>query len=112
MCVFPASQSRSVDTNGATPYGPDGLKRRQENRAGWPKSDPEAKCYMPGLPRATYMPYPFQIVQGENDILFMYEYPGANRVVHMTNHPQPPVDSWMGWPNGKWDGATLVIHVR
>jgi hypothetical protein len=58
------------------------------------------------------MPYPFQIVQGKNDILFIYEYASANRVVHMTNHTEAPVDSWMGWSNGKWDGDTLVIEVK
>ena len=112
MFAMPAGQSVIVDNNGAIPYTPEGLKKRQENQAGWPKSDPEAKCYMAGLPRATYMPYPFQIVQGEKDILFIYEYAGATRSVHMTNHSEAPVDSWMGWSNGKWDGDTLVIEVR
>ena len=63
---------------------------------------------MPGLPRANYMPYPFQIVQGQKDILFVYEYASSNRIVHMSNHTEAPVDSWMGWSNGKWDGDTLV----
>jgi len=112
MFAIPAGQSLIVDNGGTIPYTPEGLKRRQENRAGWPKSDPEAKCYMPGLPRATYMPYPFQIVQGANDMLFIYEYAGANRTVHMISHTESPVDSWMGWSNGKWDGDTLVIDVR
>ena len=78
---------------------------------GWPKSDPEAKCYMAGIPRSTYMPYPFQIVQGQKDILFVYEYASSNRIVHMDKPSEPPVDSWMGWSNGKWDGNTLVIEV-
>ena len=112
LFAIPAGQSVIVDNNGTIPYTPDGLKKRQENQAGWPKSDPEARCYMPGLPRATYMPYPFQIVQGEKDILFIYEYAGANRTVHMVNHTESPVDSWMGWSNGTWDGDTLVIDVR
>src|SRR5881628_933311 len=112
MFAIPAGQSVIVDNNGTIPYTPEGLKKRQENQAGWPKSDPEAKCYMPGLPRATYMPYPFQIVQGKSDILFLYEYAGANRTVHMTNHTESPVDSWMGWSNGKWEGDTLVIGVN
>ena len=112
MFAIPPGQSVIVDNNGTIPYKPEGLKKRQENQAGWPNSDPEAKCYMPGLPRATYMPYPFQIVQGNDDILFIYEYAGANRVVHMTNHTESPVDSWMGWSNGKWDGDTLVIEVK
>ena len=112
MFAVPPGQSVIVDNNGMIPYTPDGLKKRQQNQAGWPKSDPEAKCYMAGLPRATYMPYPFQIVQGEKDILFIYEYAGANRSVHMTNHTEAPVDSWMGWSNGRWDGDTLVIEVN
>ena len=112
MFAVPPGQSVIVDNNGMIPYTPDGLKKRQQNQAGWPKSDPEAKCYMAGLPRATYMPYPFQIVQGEKDILFIYEYAGANRSVHMTSHTEAPVDSWMGWSNGRWDGDTLVIEVN
>ena len=66
---------------------------------------------MPGIPRATYMPYPFRIVQGDGDILFVYEFASANRIVHMSNHQEAPVDSWMGWSNGRWDGDTLVIEV-
>ena len=109
IAAMPAGQS--VVEGGTIPYLPAALKKRQENMAGWPKTDPEAKCYMPGIPRATYMPYPFQIVQGQKDILFVYEYASSNRIVHMINHTEPPVDSWMGWSDGKWDGDTLVIEV-
>jgi hypothetical protein len=101
----------SVVEGGTIPYTPAGLKKREELRAGWPATDPEAKCYMGGIPRSNYMPYPFQIVQGQKDILFVYEYASSNRIVHMSNHTEPPVDSWMGWSNGKWDGDTLVIEV-
>ena len=100
----------SVVEGGSIPYKPAALKQRDENRAGWPKSDPEAKCYMPGIPRANYMPYPFQIVQGQNDILFVYEFATASRIVHMSNHQESPLDSWMGWANGRWEGDTLVIE--
>jgi hypothetical protein len=110
--AIPAGQSVITDNNGTIPYTPAGLKKRTENQAGWPKTDPEAKCYMPGLPRANYMPYPFQIVQGQKDILFVYEYATSNRIVHMSNHTEAPVDSWMGWSNGKWDGDTLVIEAK
>jgi hypothetical protein len=107
--AIPAGQS--IVEGGTIPYKPEALKQREQNRKDWPKSDPEAKCYMPGLPRATYMPYPFQIVQGQKDILFVYEYASSNRIVHMTTHTEAPVDSWMGWSNGKWDGDTLEIEV-
>ena len=100
----------SVVEGGSIPYKPAALQHRDENRAGWPKSDPEAKCYMPGIPRANYMPYPFQIVQGQNDILFVYEFATASRIVHMSSHQESPLDSWMGWANGRWEGDTLVIE--
>jgi len=111
--AIPAGQSVVSDpANGVIPYTPAALKKRDELRAGWPKSDPEAKCYMAGIPRSNYMPYPFQIVQGQKDILFVYEYASSNRIVHMSNHTEAPVDSWMGWSNGKWDGDTLAITVN
>jgi len=110
LYAVPAGQS--VIEGGSIPYTPAALKQRDENMKGWPKSDPEAKCYMPGIPRATYMPYPFQIVQGQRDILFVYEYASSNRIVHMSNHTEAPVDSWMGWSNGKWEGNSLVITVN
>jgi len=113
IAAIPAGQS--VVVGGTIPYKPEALAKREENRAGWPASDPEAKCYMPGIPRATYMPYPFQIVQGEGDvILFAYEYANANRPVYMNpeDHQIAPVDLWMGRSNGRWDGDTLVIEVN
>jgi hypothetical protein len=101
----------SVVDGGTIPYRPDALAKRDENRAGWPKTDPEAKCYLPGIPRATYMPFPFQIIQGNGDILFAYEFASANRIVRMSDHQEAPVESWMGWSNGRWEGDTLVIEV-
>lgn len=111
IAAIPAGQS--VVVGGEIPYLPEALARREENRAGWPGADPEAKCYMPGIPRATYMPYPFQIVQGDGDIiLFSYTYANANRPVFMNDHQIAPVDTWMGRSNGSWDGDTLVIEVN
>jgi len=111
VAAIPAGQS--VVVGGQIPYLPAALAKREENRAGWPASDPEAKCYMPGIPRATYMPYPFQIVQGEGDqILFSYTFANANRPVFMRDHQRAPVDLWMGRSNGAWDGDTLVIEVN
>jgi hypothetical protein len=111
--AIPAGQS-VIDGDGKIPYLPEALAKRDENRAGWPKTDPEAACYLPGLPRATYMPYPFQIVQGDGDIMFVYSFANANRAVHMTDIrtlDEVPTDFWMGWSNGRWDGDTLVVEV-
>lgn len=112
IAAIPAGQS--VVIGGAIPYKPEALAKRASNRAGWPKSDPEAACYLPGIPRATYLPYPFQIIQGDDDILFVYSFGSANRPVHMSDHltyEQVPVDQWMGWSNGRWEDDTLVIEV-
>jgi hypothetical protein len=101
---------RSVVVDGKIPYNEEGLTQRMENRAGWPKADPETLCYLPGIPRANYMPYPFQILQTERDILFVYSYHSANRLVNMGEPIVPPVDTWMGQSNGHWEGETLVIE--
>ena len=66
---------------------------------------------MPGVPRANYMPYPFQITESKDVILFTYEYAGAVRAINMNNPGAAPTDSWMGWSVGQWEGDTLVIDV-
>jgi hypothetical protein len=109
IAAIPAGQS--VVEGGTIPYLPEGLAKRDENRAGWPANDPEAKCYQPGIPRATYLPYPFRIVQGVGNMLFAYEFATANRVVHLGETVDSPIDSYMGWSNGRWEGDTLVVEV-
>jgi hypothetical protein len=93
------------------PYQPAALAKKKENAANWLTRDPEIKCYMPGIPRATYMPYPFQIVQSQNTVLMAYEFASASRIVRMNSKEQSPAPAWMGWSTGRWDGDTLVIDV-
>jgi hypothetical protein len=100
-----------VVEGGEIPYLPEALAKKKENAANWVKLDPEVKCYLPGIPRATYMPFPFQIVQGQNRILFSYEYASAARVVNMGKPAKAPDNFWMGWSTGHWDGDTLAIDV-
>lgn len=73
--------------------------------------DPEAKCYLPGVPRATYMPFPFQIIQGDKTVLIAYEFASASRVINFGNAGSAPADSYMGWSVGHWEGDTLVVDV-
>lgn len=108
--LFSIPAGKSVVVEGKIPYLPEALEKREQLRAEWPKSDPETYCYLPGIPRATYMPYPFQIVQGTGDILMVYSYTTSNRTVFMSNHQEPPVDTWMGRSNGRWEGDTLVVE--
>ena len=100
-----------VVEGGELPYQPWAAERQRENFANALKRDPEVKCFLPGIPRATYMPYPFQIVQTTSHMIFAYEYANATRTVFMTDHKEAPVDSWMGWSKGRWEGDTSVIDV-
>jgi hypothetical protein len=113
--LFAVPPGPSVVQGGSIPYLPRALERREQNRATRPGEDTEAKCFRTGLPRQTYLPYPFEIVQGDSDILFVYEYATSNRTVRMgENHISPDdvlVDQWLGWSNGRWEGDTLVVDV-
>jgi hypothetical protein len=100
-----------VVVGGAIPYKPEALALKRENQAKWLERDPEIRCYLPGVPRATYMPFPFQIFQSDSALLFVYEYAGATRNIHFKDPGPPPVDSWMGQSVGRWEGNTLVVEV-
>ncbi len=93
------------------PYLPAALEQKKKNQENWITLDPEIKCYLPGVPRATYMPYPFQILQSPKAIFFAYEYAGATRNIYLKDPGPAPVDSWMGQSFGRWEGDTLVIEV-
>jgi hypothetical protein len=96
---------------GELPYKPEALAQRNKNRENWVTLDPEVKCYLPGVPRANYLPHPFQIFQSNKAIFFAYQYAGAVRNIYLTDPGPAPVDSWMGQSVGKWEGDTLVIDV-
>jgi hypothetical protein len=93
------------------PYQPWAAEKQKENFKNRWTADPEAKCYMPGVPRATYMPLPFQIIQGDKQILIAYPFASASRIVHMSDVGESPADAWMGWSRAKWEGDTLVVNV-
>lgn len=91
------------------PYKPEMAKRKQENAANWLDRDPELRCYLPGVPRAMYLPHPFQIVQGTNKISMQFEWARASRTIHLDPAEVPPTETWMGHSLGRWDGNTLVV---
>ena len=93
------------------PYTPAALEQKKKNQENWLTSDPEIKCYLPGVPRATYMPYPFQIFQSNKAIFIAYEYAGATRNILLKDPGPAPTDSWMGQSVGRWEGDTLVVEV-
>ena len=101
-----------VVVDGPIPYKPDALAMKRKYAANALREDAEVKCYLPGVPRVMYMPYPVQIVQSTDTILMMSEFASAVRTIYVNGTARPPADTWMGWSNGKWDGETLVIDSR
>jgi hypothetical protein len=101
-----------VVEGGEIPYQPWAAEQKKKNLENWLAADPAVKCFMPGVPRANYMPFPFQIVQTPEYILMAYEFASATRVVYM-NRPdfESPFDTWMGHSRGTWEGETLVVDV-
>ncbi len=95
------------------PYQPAALARKRENFQNRETADPEAKCYLPGVPRLMYMPYPFQIFQSPAMVTMLFEYVHATRYVYTngTSHPPGHIDWWMGDSRGRWEGDTLVVDV-
>jgi hypothetical protein len=110
IAAIPAGKS-VIKGDGKIPYLPKALEQRDKNRAQWPASDPEARCFMLGVPRVTYHDMPFQIFQGGSnaDLLMVYPFDATNRIIHMTDHSEPPVDTWMGKSDGTWQGNVLVV---
>jgi hypothetical protein len=92
------------------PYKPEAAAQKKENAEHWLDRDPELRCYMPGIPRAMYMPYPFEITQGTNKIAMAFEINAASRTIHLDQVDPPPADTWMGFSVGHWEGNTLVVN--
>ena len=107
----PGSLGVVADSDGRIPYTPEAAAIKKENAEHWIDRDPELKCYLPGIPRAMYMPYPFQITQSTNKIHLGYTFTNAARTIHLDKVEGPPDDTWMGHAVGRWEGDTLVVDV-
>jgi hypothetical protein len=108
---FAVQPGLGIVEDGQIPYLSSALAQRKQNFQNRLTADPEVKCYMPGVPRATYMPFPFQIMQTPDLIMITYEYSGSVRTIYMHDPGPAPTDSWMGWSVGHWEGDTWVVDV-
>ncbi len=110
LTAMPPGQG--VVVGGEIPYQEWAREHQRKNFENRWREDPEAKCYLPGVPRATYMPFPFRILQGTSHIMIVYGFAEANRTIHMDKeNPEPaPIDSWMGRSHGRWEDGTLVVE--
>ena len=93
------------------PYLPAAAAQKKQNAANRAKADPVEKCYLPGVPRIMYMPFPFQIFQTANHVGLLFEWGHAIRDVYVdgSQHPKGHIDWWMGDSRGHWEGDTLVV---
>ncbi len=108
---FAIPPGQGVVEGGEIPYLPEARAQRDENFANRLGNDPEAKCYRAGVPRSTYMPYPFQIFQNTGNVYVIYQFAAAIRNIHVGGVREAPIDTWMGWSNGNWEGDTFVVDV-
>ena len=108
------SAGQSVVEGNVIPYQPWALAKKQENFASRQTADPEGKCYMPGVPRITYTPFPFEIHQFPGKVVIIYEYLHIFRTIYTDGSQHPPghIDWWMGDSRARWEGNTLVVSVR
>ena len=122
--AWPGGQG--IVEGGEIPYKPEALAKKKANAEKrmvvnitsddrrHETGDPELKCYRPGIPRANYEPFPFQIIQSTDNIMMVYEFEHALRTIYMKENDKeapkdPPADSWMGWSHGHFEGDTLVV---
>ena len=69
---FGVPAGRGVVVGDQIPYKPEALAKKREHEAKRAALDPESKCYLSGVPRITFMPYPFQIVQQADKVNILY----------------------------------------
>ncbi len=101
-----------VEGDGQIPYKVEAAAKKKDNAEHWIDRDPELKCYVPGSPRGMYLPYPFQIVQGANQIHLAFEFADAARTIYLNKVDEPPADIAMGHSVGHWEGDTLVVDSK
>src|SRR5678815_210777 len=93
------------------PYQPWAAARKKENQEHWLDRDPEIKCFQPGIPRAMYMPHPFQIIQSQSKVMMVFEFANAERTIHLNKMEPYPNNAYMGYSVGRWEGDTLITDV-
>ena len=92
------------------PYQPWAAAQQQENYANRFTADPLRQCFLPGVPRVTYLPFPFRILQTPDHVVITYEFAHVVRIIYTDGSPHPlPNDFWMGDSRGHWEGDTLVV---
>lgn len=100
--------------DGKIPYTPAARAQKDLNYKNRLDDDPHAKCWKPGTPHFVYLPFPFQIIQTQNQVTMISEYVHNVRILYLNrskHYPDGEVDFWNGDTVAKWEGDTLVTEV-
>lgn len=111
---IPAGKGVIVDpADGKIPYQPWALAKKKELAEHEMYSDPQAHCYLSGVPRQMYTPFGFQILQPHGNVLLLYEAFHSYRVIPLDGRPHIPsqIRLFEGDSRGHWEGDTLVVDV-
>ena len=109
---IPAGDGIIVDpADRKIPYKPAALAQRNDLRDHHIFDDPQGHCAPSGLPRQTYTPFGFQILQTKGAVVILYEAEHAYRVIRTDGSPHIPasIKLWQGDSIGHWEGNTLVV---
>lgn len=110
MLNIPGGVGVIVDPpDGKIPYRPEARAKQQENFRNRQQLDPLNKCYLPGVPRVMYLPFPFQILQRPEMVVILSEYAHTTRNIFLSGQHLDGVEFWMGDSRGHWEGDTLVV---
>ena len=95
-------------------YTPEAEAERQDRlKRGY--EDPEARCHLPGVPRALDQPgglYPVQIIQDDKYVALLHEAMHDVRIIPTDNSPHPKnYWAWDGDSRGRWEGDVFVVDV-
>jgi len=100
-----------VVEGGEIPYQAWALAKKKQNLENRLADDPVEKCYLAGVPRTTYLPYPFQILQTPEAVVIASEYVHTWRWIPLAKVERyDGYESWMGDSRGHWDGDSLVVE--
>lgn len=99
----------------AVPYQPWAKALADERATGaHSREDPDANCLPQGVPKISFVPAPWKIVQTPDLIVVVYEaftlwrqiFLDGRRLVDGAN------PTWLGYSTGHWDGDTLVVESK
>ena len=77
-----------------------------------PLDDPVIRCVPPGFPRSGLIIYPFEIVQSDEMLVFLYESFGMVRRVYMDGRELPDYlpPAISGYSTGRWVEDELIVE--